>query len=165
MQHLQVLTLYFVERTAVSLNNKSKIYFSSILILALNGVLFECVLRRLPKLATSATALMLVTSIVEKVATIICLHFLVGPQEPLLATVKRRKLRGSGMSHATTAPPKPSFRASWRVGDAAVDRGNAGWTTSRSGHPCPCHDCSKWLLAEKTERGYLLSRPSCPELN
>ena len=36
----------------------------------------------------------------------------------------------SGMSHAMTASPKPSFRAPCRVGDAVVWRGNAGWTTS-----------------------------------
>ena len=32
------------------------------------------------------------------------------------------------MSHATTASPKPSFRAPCRVGDAVVVRGIAGWT-------------------------------------
>ena len=57
-------------------------------------------------------------------------------------------LHGSGMSHATTASPKPSFRAPWRVGDAVVGRGNAGWTTSKSGHPCPCQNC---LLRKRPE--------------
>ena len=38
---------------------------------------------------------------------------------------------GSGMSHATTACPKPSFRAPWRVEDAVVGRGNARRTLSR----------------------------------
>ena len=57
------------------------------------------------------------------------INFLVGSQEPLLATVKRRNLHGSGMSHATKASPKPSFRAPWRVGDAVADKGNAGRTT------------------------------------
>ena len=38
---------------------------------------------------------------------------------------------GSDMSHTTTAPPKPSFKAHWRVGDAVVCRGNAGWTCPR----------------------------------
>ena len=47
-------------------------------------------------------------------------------------------LHGSGMSHATRASPKPSFRAPWKVGDAMVGSGNAGWTTSKSGHPCSC---------------------------
>ena len=51
-------------------------------------------------------------------------------------------LPGSGMSHATTASPKPSFGAPWRAGDAVVVRGNAGWTTSRNGLPCPCQKCS-----------------------
>ena len=39
------------------------------------------------------------------------MNFLVGPKEPPLATVKRGNMHGSGMSHATTASPKPSFRA------------------------------------------------------
>ena len=59
-------------------------------------------------------------------------------------------LHGWGMSHATTASPKPFFRAPCRVGDALVDRGNAAWTTSKSGHPCPCQNCSQWPLPEKT---------------
>ena len=68
-------------------------------------------------------------------------------------------LHGSGMSHATTASPKPTFRAPWRMGDAVVSKGNAGWTTSKSGHPCPCKNCSQWPPAEKTGRGSLLNRP------
>ena len=70
-------------------------------------------------------------------------------------------LHGSGMSGATTASPKPSFRASLRVDDAVVGRGNAGWTTSKSGHLCPCQNCSKWSPQGKTGRGSLLNRPSC----
>ena len=45
-------------------------------------------------------------------------------------------LHGSGVSHAMTASPKSPFRAPWRVGNAVASRGNAGWTTSKSGHPC-----------------------------
>ena len=71
-----------------------------------------------------------------------------------------RNSDGSGMSHATTASPEPSFKAPWRVGDAVVGRGNAGWTTSKSGHPCPCQICSQGPSAEKTGRGSLLNRPS-----
>ena len=90
------------------------------------------------------------------------ISFLVGPQEPLVATVKRRNLHDSGMSHATTACQRSSFRAYWRVGHAVVGRGNAGWTTSKSGHPCPCKSCSQGPPAEKTGRGSLLNRPSRP---
>ena len=64
------------------------------------------------------------------------INFLMGPQE--LATARDGNLHGSNMSHATTASPKPSFRAPWGVGDAVVGTGNAGWTTSKSGHPCLC---------------------------
>ena len=88
------------------------------------------------------------------------INSLVGPQEPLLTTVKKRKLAWCGMSHATTACPKQYFRAPWRVGDAMVSGGNAGWTTSKSGHPCSRRNCSKWPPAEKAGRGSVLNRPS-----
>ena len=68
---------------------------------------------------------------------------------------------GIGLSHpspfsllvvATTCgiPPSPFSPAvlasacgipSRRVGDDVVGRGRAGWTTSKSGHPCPCQNC------------------------
>ena len=70
-------------------------------------------------------------------------------------------LHGSDMSHVMTASPKPFIRAPWRVGDTVVGRGNAGWTTSKSGHPFPCQSCSQGSPAEKTGRGSLLNRPSC----
>ena len=82
------------------------------------------------------------------------INFLVGSQEPLLANVRGWKhMRCSGMSHTTTAFPKPSLRAPWRVGDTVVGRGNVGWTTSNSGHPCPCQNCSQGPPAEKARRG------------
>ena len=89
------------------------------------------------------------------------INFLVGSQEPLLTTVKRRKLHGLGMLDAKTASPKPFFRAPWRASDAVVGRGNAGWTTSKSGHICPCQNCSQGPPAEKTWRWSLLNRSSC----
>ena len=63
-----------------------------------------------------------------------------------------------GMSNATTASPKPSFRASWRVCDAVVSRGNAGWTIPTSAHSCLCRNCSQ-RPAEKTGRGALSPPP------
>ena len=69
-------------------------------------------------------------------------------------------LHGSGMSHAVTACPKPSFRAPWRMGDAVVSRENAGWITLKGGHPCPCQNCSQRPPAEKTGRGSVLNCPS-----
>ena len=71
-------------------------------------------------------------------------------------------MHGSGMSYAMTASQKPFLRAPWRMGDAIVKRGNAGWTPLKSGHPCPCQSCSQWPSAEKTRRGSLLNCPSCP---
>ena len=72
-------------------------------------------------------------------------------------------LHGSGMSHVTPASPKPSFREPWREGDTVVGRGKAGWTTSKSGHPFPCQNCSQGPPAVNTGRGPLLTRPSCPQ--
>ena len=57
--------------------------------------------------------------------------------------------------------PKPSFRVPWKVGDTVVGRGNAGLTL-KSGHSCPCQNCSQRPPAKKTGRGSLLSRLSCP---
>ena len=74
-------------------------------------------------------------------------------------------LYGSGMWHATTASSKPSFRPPLRVGDTIVRRGNAGWTTSKSGHPCLCQNCSLGRPAEKSGRGSWLNHPSCPPDN
>ena len=71
-------------------------------------------------------------------------------------------IHGSGMSHTTTASPTQSLRALWMVGDAMVGRGNAGWSTSKHGHPCPCRKCSQEPPAERTGRGSLLNYPSCP---
>ena len=74
---------------------------------------------------------------------------------------RNRNLHGLGMSHGTTASLKPSFRPPWRVGDAMVGRGNAWWTTSKSGHPWPCQSYSQGPFAEKTGRVSLLNCPSC----
>ena len=65
------------------------------------------------------------------------------------------------MSYATTASPKPSFRAPWRVGDVVAGRGHAAWTSMR-GYSCPCQNCSWLPPAEKTGIGSLLNRVSSP---
>ena len=54
------------------------------------------------------------------------INFLVGPQERLLATVKRRRLAWFGHVTRYGTSPKPSFWASRRAGDALVGGGNAG---------------------------------------
>ena len=78
--------------------------------------------------------------------------------------LRNGNLHGSGMSHATTASLKPSFRAPWRVGDTVVGRGNVWQTTSKSGHlwPCTCQSCSQGPSVEKNWGGSLLNRSSCP---
>ena len=60
----------------------------------------------------------------------------VSHQNILSKTILQSTL-GDPVSHTTTACLKPFFRAPWRVGKAMVSRENAGWTRSKSGHPCP----------------------------
>ena len=76
-------------------------------------------------------------------------------QEPFLTTVKRRQL--AWFRHVTCYNSlfKTSFMALWNVGGAVVGRENAGWTTTKSGHPCPCWSCSQGPTAIKTGRGSL----------
>ena len=71
------------------------------------------------------------------------INFRVSPHRNLFWQLLRDgSSHGLGMSHATTASPKPSFRASCRVGAAVVGRGNVGRTTSKRRHPCPCQNYS-----------------------
>ena len=64
-------------------------------------------------------------------------------------------------SHDTiAASQKPCFREPWRVGDAIVSRGHAGYTTSKCGHLYLCQNRSQQPRAEKTGRGSLLDHPS-----
>ena len=70
------------------------------------------------------------------------------------------KSHGSGLSCTMTASPKPFFKAPWKVGNAMVSSGHAGWTKSQSGHPCPCQNCLWRPPAEKTGTGSLLNHPS-----
>ena len=89
-------------------------------------------------------------------------HFVVGPQEHLLATVKRRKFAWFGHVTRHDSLSKSTLQGTLEVGDAVVGRGNAGWTTPKSGHNGPCQNRSQGPPAEKTGRGPLLNRPSCP---
>ena len=88
------------------------------------------------------------------------INFLVGPQGPLLAIVKKRKLAWFRNVTRHDSVSKTILNGTWRVGDAVVSRGNAGWTTTKSGHPCQCQNCSQALSAEKTGRGSLLNCPA-----
>ena len=62
--------------------------------------------------------------------------------------------------HMSQQPLKKHVRAPWRVGSW----GNAEWTTSKSGHPCPCQSCPQEPPAEKTGIKSLLNRLSCPPM-
>ena len=89
------------------------------------------------------------------------INFFWGPQEPLLATVERLKLALFGHVTRHDSLSKTVLQGPSRVGDAVVGRGNARWTSSKSGHPCPCQNCSQGPPAKKTGRRSLLNRPSC----
>ena len=55
------------------------------------------------------------------------INILVGRQERLLATLKRRKLEWFRyIKHTGMTSRKPFFWAAWRVGDSVVGRGNVG---------------------------------------
>ena len=84
--------------------------------------------------------------------------------------------RSSGMSEVTTASPKPSFRARWRVatpwstqemlgGQHQIVDTLAHPCPSKSGHPCtslPMPELLTGASCRKSGRGSLLNRPSCP---
>ena len=79
------------------------------------------------------------------------INFLVDQQEPLLATVKRRKLAWSGY---VTYHDNLSKTILKRI----LEGGSAG-EMPKSGRICPCQNCSQGPPAEKTVRGSLLNRP------
>ena len=63
-------------------------------------------------------------------------NFLVGPQEALLAIAKRHKLAWFGHATCHGNLSKTILKGTLKVDDAVVGKGNAGWTTSHSGHHC-----------------------------
>ena len=73
------------------------------------------------------------------------------------------RFANSGMSHATTASPKPPSWTHWKVDDTVVGRRNVWWTTTKSGHSCQCQNCWLWTPAEKTTKDFLLNRLLCSQ--
>ena len=47
--------------------------------------------------------------------------------------------------------PKPSFQAAWKVGHATIGSENAGWTTSKGGHPCNAGTAHNGFLQKRLE--------------
>ena len=76
------------------------------------------------------------------------INFLMGPQEPLLATVERGKL-AAWFGHVTSQDS-----LSKTILQGTLERGRR-----RGPHPGPCQNCSQGPPAEKTARGSLL--PTC----
>ena len=75
---------------------------------------------------------------------------------------RRRKLAWFGHVTRHDSLSRTILQGTFEVGDTVVGRENAGWTTSKSGYPCPRQNCSRGPSAEKTGRGSLLNHPSCP---
>ena len=71
-------------------------------------------------------------------------------------------LHGLCLSCAISASPNPSSTVLFRVGYAMVGRGNAGWTMSKSGHPCLC--CIRlelWKMVSVELSSMPSDHPSC----
>ena len=62
------------------------------------------------------------------------------------------------MSRATTAFSKTILQGTLDGGHG----GNAGRTTSKSGHSCPCQNCPQGSSAEKTGGASQFNHLSCP---
>ena len=81
------------------------------------------------------------------------INFRVGPQEPPLATVEKLPWFRCVTRHSRLS--RTILRGTLEGRRYRVSRGNAGLTTSKSGHPFPCQNCSQWPPAEKTELSLL----------
>ena len=71
-------------------------------------------------------------------------------------------MRGSGMSHAMTASPKPSFRAPWRVGNAVIAVEMLDEQRQRVDIPAHARTAHKGLLQKRLEEGLCLIVPHVP---
>ena len=74
-----------------------------------------------------------------------------------------RKLHGLHVTRHNNFS-KTVLQSTLEGGRTVVSSGNAGWTTSKSGHPCLCQNYSQGPPAEKTGRGSLLNHLSCPPI-
>ena len=77
------------------------------------------------------------------------INFLVGPQEALLASFKKGKLAWFGHVTRNDSLSKTILQGTKEGLQRRDRRGNAGWTTSKSGHTCLWQNCSKGSPAEK----------------
>ena len=80
------------------------------------------------------------------------INFLVRPQEPLLATVKRRKV--AWLWHVTRHGnlSRTILQGTLQSWLCRGQQKKYWMTTSKGGHPCPCQNCSQGPPAEKTGR-------------
>ena len=74
-----------------------------------------------------------------------------GPQEPLLPTVNRRKLAWFGHVTRHDSLLETILQGTLEDGRRRGRQANVGWTTSKNGHPCPCQIAHKGLLQKTLE--------------
>ena len=164
--------------STISFTRKFKLYKSlvtSILLLGCETWLVKLVLRAQSLVADSEKRIQVFES--KCLRTLLCISYLdhktsnwvwsksnslVGPQELLLATVKKWKLAWFG--HVTRHSFSKTILQGILEGGQHRDQ-QSKWTTSKSGHPCQCQNCSQQRPAEKTGRGSLLKCRSCPPGN
>ena len=79
------------------------------------------------------------------------INFFVCPREPLVATVKRRKLAWFGHATRHDNLSQTVLQCTLEVGDAVVGRANVEWTTSKSGHICLCRTAHKGFPQKRLE--------------
>ena len=92
------------------------------------------------------------------------INFLVGPQESLLATIKRRRLAQLGhVTRMITASPKPSLRTPLEGGRRRGQQRKCWMDNIKEWTSLPMPELlTTASCREKTGRGSLLNRPSCP---
>ena len=84
------------------------------------------------------------------------INFFLGPQEPLLATVKRRKLARFGHVTSVDSLSNTILQGTLEGGQhAMVGIGYAGWTTSKIWHACPCQNHAKFSPLNSCQKRFL----------
>ena len=80
------------------------------------------------------------------------INCLVGPQEPLLATVRTQKLAWFRRVTHHDYLSKTILQGTLEGGGNVVNRRNTGLTMSKIGHTCPCLNCHQQHPAEDWKR-------------
>ena len=90
------------------------------------------------------------------------INFLVGPQELLLATVKRQQLAWFGDVTRYNILSKTISRGNYKGGRRRGWQRQYWMNNIKEWNLCPYQNCLQWPPAEKTGQGSLPNRPPCP---